>query len=122
LDLSAGPYPEVTNQKTDVFYSYALNLSEPLSRGLLYPGTNNYFNSGLGMRVRQPASFMFLHETGQDGTQAYSTPANWFPFSHQHNTAMNVLFMDGHVDTRTAVEMLPNGTNPWTDNLRDFLV
>ncbi len=113
-----GPYPEVNDQATDIYYSYAQNGCEPMGHGYVYPGMNSYLNPGLGMKVRQSGDFMFLFETGQDGLQVYSQPTNYFRFNHLHNTAMNVLFMDGHVDTRTANQMLPSATNPWTADLR----
>ena len=120
VGLQRGPYPEVNVNRTDVFYSYAMNLSEPLARNLTYPGTNTYFNPGLGMKVRQSSAFMFLHETRQDGGQEYGTQANWFRFSHHRNTEMNVLFMDGHVEARTASQMLLGATSPLDANIRAF--
>jgi prepilin-type processing-associated H-X9-DG protein len=120
LGLERGPYPEVSQPLTDIFYSYALNYCQPLSHNVLYPGTNLEFNPGLGTKIRNSSAFMLLHETNEDGAQAYSNPTNWFRFSHQHNTAMNVLFLDGHVDTRTTAEILPSSTSPWTANMRSF--
>jgi prepilin-type N-terminal cleavage/methylation domain-containing protein len=112
-----GPYPEVYSGRLDIFYSYALNWDEPLSQSLLYPATSPYFNPGLAMKVKQSASFMFLLETHQDGLLEYNSQNNWFRFSHQRNTAMNVLCLDGHVDTLKASEMLPSVTS-WTSQMR----
>jgi prepilin-type N-terminal cleavage/methylation domain-containing protein/prepilin-type processing-associated H-X9-DG protein len=107
-----GPYAEYYSGHEDVYYSYALNYDEPLSQALLYPGTDNYFNPGLGMKVRSSAGFMFLHETGEDASQAYNSLPNSFRFDHRKRTAMNVLFLDGHVECLTGSELLPQ--SGWT--------
>ena len=112
-----GPYPELNSGKNDVYYSYAINYDEPLSHSLLYPATNSlYFNPGLGMKVRTSAGFMFLHETGEDASQEYNSLPGSFRFNHRKNKAMNILFMDGHVESMTAVQMLP--VSQWTSDLR----
>ena len=111
-----GPYPELNSGISDIYYSYALNYDEPLSHGLLYPGTNSYFNPGLGMKVRLSAGFMFLHETGEAAAQEFNSLPGSFRFNHRGNTAMNILFMDGHIETVAASEMLP--ISQWTASLR----
>jgi len=111
-----GPYPEFNGNRTDVYYSYAVNEDEPQRASLLYPGTNSYFNPGLAMKVTHSSSFMFLFETREDATQGHDAPANYFRFNHQGNTAMNVLMMDGHVDTKKSAEIFPN--SQWTSDLR----
>jgi prepilin-type N-terminal cleavage/methylation domain-containing protein/prepilin-type processing-associated H-X9-DG protein len=114
-----GPYPELNSGTLDIYYSYALNYDEPLSQSLLYPATNSlYFNPGLGMKVRTSSSFMFLHETGESAAQEYNSLPGSFRFNHRGNTAMNLLFMDGHVDSLTASEMLP--ASQWTSSKRAF--
>jgi len=115
-----GPYPEIYSGRSDIYYSYAINFDQPLGRALLYPSTNNsYFNPGLALKVTQSASFMFLHETNELGGQTYNDPTNYFRFNHQGNTAMNVLYLDGHVDTRKVGEILPPGPT-LSSNLRAF--
>ena len=113
-----GLYRELNSGISDIYYSYALNYDEPLSHNLLYPGTDTYFNPGLGMKVRQSANFMFLHETGENAAQEFNSLPGSFRFNHRRNTAMNVLFMDGHIETVAASEMLP--TSQWTSSLRAF--
>jgi prepilin-type N-terminal cleavage/methylation domain-containing protein/prepilin-type processing-associated H-X9-DG protein len=104
-----GPYLEFNGARANVYYSYAVNGDQPLSRSLLYPATgSSYYNPGLAMKVQHSASFMFLFETRQDALQEYSQPANYFRFNHRGNSAMNVLLLDGHVDTMTSSEIFPS--------------
>jgi prepilin-type processing-associated H-X9-DG protein len=113
-----GPYPEFNGARTDVFYSYGINADEPISHSILYPGTSLYYNPGLALRVGHSSSFMFLFETSELATQGYDSPATDFRYNHQGNTAMNVLMIDGHVESRKASEMF-RGAN-WTSQLRAF--
>jgi prepilin-type N-terminal cleavage/methylation domain-containing protein/prepilin-type processing-associated H-X9-DG protein len=114
-----GPYQEFTGTQTDVYYSYAVNGDQPLSKNLLYPATNSsYFNPGLALKVQHSSSFMFLFETNEDALQTYGQPSNYFRFNHRGNTAMNVLFLDGHVDSLTFSQMFPN--SQWTSDLRSL--
>jgi prepilin-type N-terminal cleavage/methylation domain-containing protein/prepilin-type processing-associated H-X9-DG protein len=114
-----GPFPELSTGISDIYYSYAVNYDEPLSHNFLYPGTGSlYFNPGLGMKVRNSSGFMFLHETGEAAAQDYRDLPGSFRFNHRRNTAMNVLFMDGHIETVAASEMLP--ISQWTSRLRAF--
>jgi prepilin-type N-terminal cleavage/methylation domain-containing protein/prepilin-type processing-associated H-X9-DG protein len=118
VGLQRGPYPEFNGHLTDVFYSYGINGDDPISHGLLYPGTSLYFNPGLASKVRQSSSFMFLFETRELATQGYDTPSSDFRYNHRGNTVMNVLMMDGHVESETAAQMFP-ATN-WTSQLSTF--
>jgi prepilin-type processing-associated H-X9-DG protein len=61
---------------------------------------------------------MFLFETRELATQGFDTPSTDFRFNHRGNTVMNVLMMDGHVESETAAQMFPI-TN-WTSQLRAF--
>jgi prepilin-type processing-associated H-X9-DG protein len=63
---------------------------------------------------------MVLAETASSPLQGYNSPndtanngySGW-RFDHRNHTAMNILFMDGHVDTMVYKQFLtPPGTDP----------
>jgi prepilin-type processing-associated H-X9-DG protein len=106
-------YYELTTGVLDVNFSYAFNRDIPMYSGTksiygLVPGVTpaTDTNPGIVSKVTNSAGFMVLHETNSEGADTYGTQAEYFRFNHNHNTVMNVLFMDGHVETRAPLQML----------------
>jgi len=109
-------YPEPMKGTTDIAYSYAINFDLPQYGYAVYHGPGilpmQYFNPWFGSKITSSASTAFLFETASSAGVGYNSPTYYFRFNHQRNTAMNVLFVDGHVESKTAHEILPGGASP----------
>lgn len=114
-----GPYPRVENQNiSDVFYSFAVNFGLPRAFQPVYKTPfvmNDMRKNPIPLsKIKSPAESAWMFETQSSAALLYSTPTIYFRFSHMNFKAMNVLFVDGHVETKLDKEILP-GT-PATDS------
>jgi prepilin-type processing-associated H-X9-DG protein/prepilin-type N-terminal cleavage/methylation domain-containing protein len=116
-DYRAGTnWAEPINGKFDMAYSYAINQYLPQYGYALYHGSGlanyPYFNPWFGAKVTNSSATAFLLETYSPAAIDYLTPSDYFRFNHNKNTSMNVLFVDGHVESKTPKEILPSDSNP----------
>jgi prepilin-type processing-associated H-X9-DG protein/prepilin-type N-terminal cleavage/methylation domain-containing protein len=126
-----GAYPRLkTQQRNDVFYSYALNYGLPKRKVGVYTHKPIYkiyydqFNPSTLAHVRTPAECAIFFETWETAALLYRTPKEYFRFSHQGGRKMNVLFCDGHVEAKGPREVLPGepsyDTNQWPSGFRSL--
>ncbi len=122
-------YPEYYTGTTDVSYSYAPNEDLPQSAVKLYSTVGlkdawQYYTPYITSQVRNPSGCMAMCETAESALLGYNTPSYYFRYQHNRNTTMNVLYLDGHVERKTAVQMLPQGlpddTTQWPTGFRAF--
>ena len=76
--------------------------------------------------MTNPSGTAFLIETFSSAGVDHNSPTTYFRFNHNRNTTMNVLYVDGHVGSVTAKQILPgNLSNPndvsqWTQGFSPF--
>jgi prepilin-type processing-associated H-X9-DG protein len=129
-----GAYPRLKDSKrTDVYYSYALNICLPKRIKPYYtkpPIAAVYwdaFNPSSLTQVRTPSECAILFETASPAGFGYRTAdafPNWFRFTHQGGKKMNVLMCDGHAEPKSAKEIMPGSpasdTTHWPTGFRSF--
>jgi prepilin-type N-terminal cleavage/methylation domain-containing protein/prepilin-type processing-associated H-X9-DG protein len=119
-------YPELISGRTDMVDSYTFNIDEPQQYRSIYPASlrlpfafEGWYNPGLSSKVSDPAGFMVMMETSESGLSGYNTPIIYYRWDHRHNAAGNVLYLDGHVETKVPKEILtPAGVNPDDETYR----
>jgi prepilin-type N-terminal cleavage/methylation domain-containing protein/prepilin-type processing-associated H-X9-DG protein len=124
-----GAYPRLKSQRSDVYYSYALNYGLPKRKVGVYtkpPYSIFYdqYNPSTLAHVRTPSECAILFETWETAALLYRTPKEYFRFSHQGGRKMNVLMCDGHVEAKAAKEVLPgeppSDTTQWPPGFRSL--
>lgn len=109
-------WPRMNSPFTDGGYSYALNYCLPKvgTRTIYGPFYQwDWYNPSPSSKIKDPSATAVLFETQETALLSWTTPANFFRFSHHNGTTMSVLFVDGHVAQLSKKEILPG--NPITD-------
>jgi prepilin-type N-terminal cleavage/methylation domain-containing protein/prepilin-type processing-associated H-X9-DG protein len=122
--------PDLKTGELDVGYSYAINFDLPQYGYSVYAPNNfggyfEHFNPWLASRIRNSAGTAFLIETTSEAGLNHSAAANHYRFDHRQKSAMNVLFVDGHVESKTSAEILPGlfnagDTTQWPQTFSAF--
>jgi prepilin-type N-terminal cleavage/methylation domain-containing protein/prepilin-type processing-associated H-X9-DG protein len=125
-----GPYPRMNTGIKDSYYSYAMNYCVPKRGTAVYKTPSlaavywDQFNPSSRTFVRKSSNCALFLETDESAALSYRTPASYFRFQHQRKTAMNIVFVDGHVESRFRKDTLPGSpaTDPaqWPVGFRDF--
>jgi len=114
-------YYRYKTPKLDVNFSYALNFDLPQSAGDIYPnppvpaGYGNYYNPFPLSKIKTPSEACYMLETSIDGGLFYSSGL-YYPWrlDHAGGAGLNVLFVDGHVETKRKAEFVAgNEAAPW---------
>src|SRR5579872_6606511 len=124
-------YFEPLRNVEDMSYSYALNYDLPTVYRNVYPtkglkDSPYAYKPYLIAQIRTPAAAAILVETNSPAAVEHSIDPFYLRFNHIKNTAMNVLFVDGHVESRTQKEMMSADTAnaddlaAWPPGFSDF--
>jgi prepilin-type processing-associated H-X9-DG protein len=122
--------PNMITGKLDVGYSYALNFDLPQYGYSVYApndfgGYFQHFNPWLASKIKNSAGTAFLLETNSEAGLTHAAAPAYYRFDHLQKNAMNVLFVDGHVESKTSAEILPGmfnveNTTQWPQTFSAF--
>jgi prepilin-type processing-associated H-X9-DG protein len=118
-------YADLRYHAYHMAYSYCLNEDGPQQHAPLYPFKMRLPNNVIWYtpiqtnKVSESANFMTMAETYYSPLQGYNSTVGFFRWDHVNKTSMNVLFLDGHVESKTQKEIItPDGVNPDDERYR----
>jgi prepilin-type N-terminal cleavage/methylation domain-containing protein/prepilin-type processing-associated H-X9-DG protein len=108
--------PNIKTGQPNVAYSYAINFDLPQYGYSVFAPNNfggyfQHFNPWAASKIKNSDETSFLLETASEAGLNHAAAPTYYRFDHLQKSAMNVLFVDGHVESKTSGEILPSMFN-----------